>query len=920
MDNVLSVFRLKVLFGSVLVFLVTEFCFADEVRIVEIAIAAPDILSVEIRDPQFEPGKIVPLDSTIAEPVGTWVYHAGVWGMVVGPDRRNLRLADNPPRHLLDRAAVDRPEGYRLNGQPGIAAVYRKSLPYDSGFFRSPSGQSQTGAAMKHQIFLKLDSALEPGNHTIRWPDGLFPETSFNYDPSVTRAVGIRATQAGHAPKDVSKKGYLALWVPGEANAREIDFGSYGLNRFSLLNDEGAVVFASDIKLKSSSESEEPWSGLKSPLIDYAAVGTAEYPITAINLSGSASITVPGHDFQTGDRIVLQRLSGERDASAVFATVGAVALETVEILDSRPTLPAIVEPGAYAGSAFRANRAGTYVFEMDYSAWSPKEEGTYRLRVDGLGVSDPFTVNKEHWKNLGDIAVGGLYNHRSGIPLDGRYGFERPAAFVPGNNLEIIKSKLPLSFTDQGLLDIVPVKDAVEVIWDSGEKAPNDYWGGYMDAGDWDRHIHHLRVSRLFLDMIDYLPEDSTNISLGIPKSSEVLDPELYAGTELLPDLLHEAIWTIDFYRRLQGTDGTVSGGIESAGHPLLGTPSFLESLPVFSYAPDINSTFNYAAAAGSLARHLENHGQRGLAAVYLESAQKAWDAAETGLSDIETFYHDALEALFASSEFDVEDWPQTKANLEKDASIYRTVAASALFRVTGEAGFRQAAEAGLRGEWNLFREKSDAAWDYINSPMTDSAIRQSLEALFRSEIALLLEVQETSTYPNMKHPYAPAGWGQSGPPEASMAQLAMRAHNLTGNDEILALVLDTLNGLLGANQSGMSLMTGVGVRQIRHPLHEDHRAMGVKVPPGIMIYGWAPANDAAYGWLFGPSWSPMAEVGLPSRSMNTKIEPSRFALPYFENLIEYPDLVIQQEYTVHQTIGPFAALAFYLDAQTNAE
>jgi endoglucanase len=219
-----------------------------------------------------------------------------------------------------------------------------------------------------------------------------------------------------------------------------------------------------------------------------------------------------------------------------------------------------------------------------------------------------------------------------------------------------------------------------------------------------------------------------------------------------------------------------------------------------------------------------------------------------------------------------------------------------------------------------LYLEKSDAAWDYINSSKTDSGIRNTLENLFKSETALLLEAQETNTYPSMKHPYAPAGWGQGGPPDSGIAQLAMRTHMLTGDNAITGLVLETLNGLLGANQTGMSLMTGVGARQILHPLHEDHRAMGVQVPPGIIVYGWAPANAFAYGWIFGPSWSPLAEVGLKSQSQNTKVVPSRFAIPYFENLIEFPDVIIQQEYTVHQTIGPVAALALYLDGQVDAD
>jgi endoglucanase len=49
---------------------------------------------------------------------------------------------------------------------------------------------------------------------------------------------------------------------------------------------------------------------------------------------------------------------------------------------------------------------------------------------------------------------------------------------------------------------------------------------------------------------------------------------------------------------------------------------------------------------------------------------------------------------------------------------------------------------------------------------------------------------------------------------------------------------------------------------------------------------------------------------------MQRRIEPPRFSIPYFEYLVEHPALVMQQEYTVHQSIGPMAALALYLNAQ----
>lgn len=920
MDDVLSGFRLQFWCCAVLLLLLTGPSSASDLQITEITIATPNMISVEVRDPQFIQGGIVELSVPVNQPIGTWIRHDGHWGMVVGPDQRHVRLADRSPATLLDRSVVDRAEDYLIDGRTGIAAVYRKSLPYDSGLLRSASGGTQMTTAMKHQIYLQLDQALEPGAHTIEWPDNLLPATTFVYETSKTRALAIRASQVGHGIEDSSKKAYLALWIPGGPDNGAVDFMDYGLNRFSVLDEKGTPVYASDILLKSLPNQEEPWNGLRSPLVGYAAVGGPTVSVTGITVAGAASITVPGHNFQKDDYIVLQRLSGDKDAAAIFATVGETSLETVQLLDIQGTLPATVEFGARAGPAIRANRSGTYVFELDYSDWLPEAAGTYQIRVDGLGVSDAFPVTADHWNSLGKIAVGGLYNHRSGVPLDGRFGYKRPAAFVPGKNLQIAKSALPLSFSSQGTLGLVQIEEAASPPWYDGKSADMDLWGGYMDAGDWDRHIVHLRVSRLFLDLADILPKESLNLPLGIPKSSEVLDRGLYAGTDDLPDILHEAIWNIDFYRRLQEPDGAVRGGIESAGHPVPGSVSYLEGLDVFAYSPDISSTYSYAALAAGLSRVLSTYNHQDLASTYLKSARDAWAAAETGFADIDRFYADVKQRLFEAGVSNAADWPRLRTGLEIEASDLRTVAASALYRTTGEDAFRRTAEKELGKDWGLYLEKSDAAWDYIQSEQIDPAIGQSLEELFKTEIALLLRAQETNTYPSMKHPYAPAGWGHGGPPDSGMAKLAMRAHALAGNKKIIELVQDTLNGLLGANQAGMSLMTGVGTRQIRHPLHEDHRGMGVTAPQGIVVYGWAPAQDFAYGWLFGPSWSPMAEVGLKSQSRNTRVEPSRFAIPYFENLIEFPMVVIQQEYTVHQTIGPVAALALFLNGQMKTD
>ena len=90
---------------------------------------------------------------------------------------------------------------------------------------------------------------------------------------------------------------------------------------------------------------------------------------------------------------------------------------------------------------------------------------------------------------------------------------------------------------------------------------------------------------------------------------------------------------------------------------------------------------------------------------------------------------------------------------------------------------------------------------------------------------------------------------------------------------------------------------------------------MGVPVPFGITIYGFGPQSAFSPEWLFGPAWAIFPE-GDSTAPAHRRIHPARFAMPYFEYLIEHPGMVMQQEYTVQQTIVTTAALWLHLAAQ----
>lgn len=902
-----------------LLLLVVLFCVgmangsAQEIRLVEVTMAAPDIVHVVLRDPPFVRGRILELAGPRPEPIGTWVRHEGEWGLVIGPARDHLRLADTPPSLFLDRDRIDDASAYGPIGTRNVVAVYRKSMPYDSGIYPADNGDSRAGASFEHDIYLQLDAPLAAGSQTINWPYAMLADTSFAFDENSMRASALHVTQNGHRRGDLGKSGYLSLWLPGAENGGAVDFRRYGMERFDIIDGDDDIVFTGAVALRTAPDDPEPGNGMPAPLVEYT--DGASVPVSLTGRAGETFFTDRPHGFAVGQRIALERLGGEMDASAVFATVASAGVASFTLTTTDSALPHGLSPYARATPALSANRAGTFVFELDYSAWLPATNGTYRLRIPGLGVSDPLVIDDDVWRSAALNGLTGLYHHRSGMALDGRFGYTRPASFRPGPALTVLYSRLPLAWSSE-YDGFVPFADAAGQDWITTEAAPDTFWGGYMDAGDWDRRIQHLDVANLLMQVHDVTAPDRWLRDTGLPKAAEVLDPALYAGSQNLPGLVQEAIWVVDFFRRLQAPDGSIHGGIESAEHPLRGEPSYLEHQTVFAYAPDHISSFRYAATAANLSRLLRNLDAGALAEVYMQSAIAAWQAGERGFTDPDTFYADAIAAAAQAGTFADTLWEERREAMQLRASDYRAAAAAALFRLTGRVEYGHIFEERWQAGLSLFAPTGDAAWDYLQASNGQPDIAEAIRDSFEHEAMVVVDAQSGFAYPGLKHPAAPSGWGQGGPPAYPELQVLMRAHQLSGNPAILRAMEQAHHVMLGANQLGLSLVTGAGLRTINNPLHEDRLAMAVASPSGITIYGWASQAQTAHGWIYGPPWSPLPEVGEAENAASRRIEPPRFSVPYVEYLVQHPALVMQQEYTVQQTIGTMTALALYIDAQ----
>ncbi len=466
------------------------------------------------------------------------------------------------------------------------------------------------------------------------------------------------------------------------------------------------------------------------------------------------------------------------------------------------------------------------VHQLDFSDF--KQAGRYRLCVEGVGCSFPFEIAPDAWKQAFFTSARGFYHQRSGIAIGAPFtDFQRPRAFHPDDGVKVYQSGASLLEVDMGL-GTAPTFEAL-VAAKTDQIVPNA-WGGYFDAADWDRRIQHLAIPRGLLELNNLFPEYFDAISLNLPESNNAL-----------PDVLDEALWSLDFFRRLQTADGGIRGGIESAEHPKHGETSWQESLTVMAYAPDVWSSYLYAGVAARAAHTLARY-DSALATTYRESALKAMAYAETHYAEYQA--------------------AKPTGELQHQVKDQRNLAALELYRLTDDAKWHDIflattvfkdpkAEASIYG----VHEQRDAAFLYAQLaaekpalPVNGQVQANARASFLRYADALVALTQTTAFGWSKDHPEAPLGWGNGlGAPKSVNI---LQAHALTQDSKYLLAGIGSTQFALGANPDNQVFTTGMGDRSPQNPLIADYRITGQAPPPGITLYG--PADFETYSdyWL----------------------------------------------------------------------
>jgi endoglucanase len=522
-------------------------------------------------------------------------------------------------------------------------------------------------------------------------------------------------------------------------------------------------------------------------------------------------------------------------------------------------------------SNFAINFSQTDVYKMDFSTITAA--GTYHVVVDGVGKSTDFTIGENVWQGAFETVARGMYHQRSGIALESEFTeWTRPRDHHPDDGFVATQSTATLMDTSMGLY--LKSQDTFQalVAGDTGVVVENA-WGGWFDAADFDRRIQHTESINDMLFLAESKPDLVKNTSLNIPESGNNI-----------PDVIDEALWGVDFFMRLQRTDGAVSGGIEFNTHPNRYETSWTDTNKAYVYAPDAWSSFKFAASAAKAAFAVAPYDQARSAA-YVQAAIKALAWADANTPDY------------------------AAGNIE--LTMPRNLACAELYRVTGDEKWNQeylrTTMYGKKDWLNWNEHAIDAAYTYAKT--THAGVDKTVQDLgikdIISEAKLIQGFQSDDGFMTPVNPWAPVNWTSFLTSPQNAAKTYTRAHALTGDAQWHEAMIGAVQYTLGANPMNVSYITGVGTNQLREIQDLDGDGMGMAPRPGIPVYGNINVKENTQGAWWG---------NLTGSSI-----PDQFNNPVNETYIGWEMITVLGEYTVQQSISPMALLLGYL-AGTDAD
>ena len=478
--------------------------------------------------------------------------------------------------------------------------------------------------------------------------------------------------------------------------------------------------------------------------------------------------------------------------------------------------------------------------------------GRYFLKMRGAGRSPDFGVG-DIWAHHAFYAhMKGLYHQRCGVALEKPFtDWMRPACHTF------------LEVTD------APPPDFIKEHGPRRARPP----GGHHDAGDFDVRLAHTLVAGWLLNAYELFPRKFTDGQLDLPESGNGI-----------PDLLDEALFSIQAWEDLQETDGGIRGGFEADRHPTYGEVSAATDKLVYrTFARHGHTTLAGGALMAYAARMVKPF-DAARAAILLGRAEKAWGFYQQHRSD-PAFGWSSGALLFVSCQlYLATGQPQYHEVMLQQAR--------SIFSLDGQKSVWPAQYHGTYFNLETI-DKGTVFTHYFASYLLDESRPKNEQVRQAMREAIIRKADETlkKLPPDGFATLSTSSWGAS-TGVGRYADFLIHAWRLTGDQRYVDAAARLADWSLGANPVGWCFTSGIGSRPPYNPLHLDsyfHLANGLGPAPGLVIYGITePAGGGSY-----------------VKAVTQHLYPPMAQLPPARRVTDGWSVVEQNEFTIWETMAP---------------
>ncbi|MDO4569330.1 MAG: glycoside hydrolase family 9 protein [Planctomycetia bacterium] len=587
--------------------------------------------------------------------------------------------------------------------------------------------------------------------------------------------------------------------------------------------------------------------------------------------------------------------------------------------------------------------SGEFVCDLDFSDFNT--EGTYQIYVPGVGRSWRFQIHNDAIGKSFYVRARGMYHKRCGTLQQKPYTAWE--SYVPdemkkenptrGCHMTTWQGCFPPNTRHYGTNDAGGGffdKDGKKYKTDqftiireyckTETKLPNVH-GGWHDAADYDRRPFHLECVGDLVAAYLLCPENFSDNQLNLPESGNGV-----------PDILDEAVWGTDVWRKAQNEKGGVGCWIEASSHPGNYIPATDEQ-PYFLALPTMEGTAQYSAYAASLAWALKKAGDEKRANLFLQSAIKAYQYATDKNNRVEYEYKNY--PYREGGKVTPIDLTYRESDVLRGAELAKT--AFNLYLLTKDKKYLE--------DFEQFRPLgfdklvADLLWrgspfyfaEFIveakNLPEFAEVYKNICDAMIRLADTRLLELDNNYQYrmPWYAHNHAyvsHTSWGNFHP--LNRGRCFILAWKISGDTKYRDAAFLCHDWQMGANPTGSSMTSRLGqtypARFLDLPSYEDRI---VEFVPGITpyrnTYGLArPAVELAWG-LFctervdhkfeGLNIPLLPKAQFPHDKIDdigAYSEAVRNGLPIWRRFANLEGLAVgASEYTVSETLSPEAAV-----------